>query len=738
MLLLTAAGSAAVQMAALGQARAQGAEGLEEAGVPAAVPAEPVSTSGSRQKSVRIARTPAPPVIDGKLLDPVWANAAAVDDLHEVQPTEYAQASERTVIYLTHDEEALYIGVRLFDSEPERVTARILRQGEEVFGDDFFEVTLDTFNDRRSGYRFLTNPNGIRQEGLYQNVTDTQWEWQGIWDTAASIDAEGWVTEIAIPFKTLSFDPNNDTWGINFRRGVARRDERMAWVSRNRNTDPSTSGIVVGLTGIEQGMGLDVVASANASRHRNVEADVSDSTVEPSLDVFYKITPSLTSSLTINTDFSATDVDDRQVNLTRFDLFFPEKRDFFLQDADIFEFGGISENGRPFHSRSIGLSEDGDPVDLEVGGKLSGRLGSFNIGALAVRQAGSGGLEADNAIVVRTSANVLAESTVGVIVTEGNPTSALGNSLVGADFAYRNTRLPGGRLVESNVWVQRSDTEGIEGDDGAYGFRFASPNSVGFGGDAGFERIEENFNPALGFVNRGGIERKFLEVEYTRRPVAGFLRALQTGVSGERTELIAGGLQSQQVELDVLRLENRVGDELEVGRSLEKEVLYEPFEISDGVILPVGAYSFEENVISIETADQRRAWGDIEIRSGGFYGGERDQIELGVSWRPSGRFLARLALEVNDIVLPQGEFITRLAQFRTEVVFSSTLSWVTLVQYDNVSEIVGVNSRLHWIPQAGREGFVVFNHNLQDFDRDNRFHSASSDVTAKFGYTFRF
>ena len=415
---------------------------------------------------MRVVRATTAPVIDGKLDDAVWSTAARIEDLHEIQPTEYAPPSERTIIYILYDDDALYIGAKMYDSEPDKITARIMRQGEQVFGDDWISVNIDPFHDRRSGYRFFTNPNGLRQEGIFQNVTDTEWEWQGIWYAAAATDEEGWTAEMAIPYKTISFDPNSDTWGINFRRAIARRDERIGWVSRNRNTDPSTSGIAVGFEGLKQGMGLDIVPSVAVTERKDFALATNDSDLEPSLDVFYKLTPSLTSALTINTDFSATEVDD-QVNLTRFGLFFPEKRDFFLQDADIFEFGSLDQNGRPFFSRSIGLSSSGEPVDLDVGGKLTGRIGRFNLGALAVRQDRFQGVAADNAVVARISANILSESAIGFIATEGDPGSNLGNSLTGIDFNYRNTRLPGGRSIETSAWMQQSTTEGLDGDDRA-------------------------------------------------------------------------------------------------------------------------------------------------------------------------------------------------------------------------------------------------------------------------------
>jgi len=695
---------------------------------------------GGREKSVRIVRTSTPPVIDGKLDDEAWALATQVDDFHEIQPTEYAPAGERTVVYVTYDSDAIYIAARLYDREPDEVTARILRQGEQVFGDDWFSVLLDPFNDKRSGYRFMTNPNGLRQEGIFQNVSEEQWDWEGIWDTASTLDEQGWVTEIAIPFKTLSFDPANDTWGINFRRAIARRDERTGWVSRNRNSDPSSSGVVVGLTGLEQGMGLDVVPSISVSEERRFDGTGSTTDTEPSLDVFYKLTPSLTSALTINTDFSATEVDDRQINLTRFDLFFPEKRDFFLQDADIFEFGGLGGNGRPFFSRRIGLSDTGEPIDLEVGGKITGRIGRWNLGALSVRQDEFDTVAPDNATVLRATANLLEESNVGMIVTEGNPGSNVANSLAGADFLYRNSRLAGNKVVEINAWLQESDTDGAIGDQSAYGVRFAAPNNTGWRGDVGYTRLGESFEPGLGFLNRPGIQSLYFGTQYAHRPREGLLRRIAGGYGAERIELLNGELQSQEVDYQLLELESRFGDSFELEYSAEQEQLHEPFEIWDGIVLPEGHYSFAAPSVAFETADQRKVWGRIEYQNGEFYDGDREEIAGEINWRPSGRLRTSLGYEYNDIDLPEGSFVARLAFFTTDVAFSSRLSWVTRIQYDNASELVGVNMRLHWIPEAGREAYIVLNHNLEDVatDVDDGFHSSMSEAVAKFAYTFRF
>ena len=349
------------------------------------------------QHSVRMVRTTTPPVIDGKLDDAAWATAALVDNLHQTSPIEYAVPEERSEIYLLYDDETLYVGARLYDPEPDKITANNLRQADNVGQDDRFYITIDPFNTRRSGYFFGLNPNGVRADGLYQNVTDFYGAWDSIFFAEAGRFEGGWIAEFAIPLKSISFDPHTDTWGLNFSRGVVRKNENIAWVSRNRAYNPAVSGLAVGFEGLDP-RGLDVVTSASLRETRIAGGDT-DSDFEPSLDLVYKITPLLNGSLTFNTDFSATEVDDRQVNLTRFGLFFPEKRDFFLREADIFEFGRIGaqqdnisvtqpsrENGRPFFSRRIGLSGTGQIVDLDYGAKVSGRVGNWDIGALSIRQ----------------------------------------------------------------------------------------------------------------------------------------------------------------------------------------------------------------------------------------------------------------------------------------------------------------------------------------------------------------
>ena len=698
-------------------------------------------------KTVQMVRAITPPVIDGLLDDDVWSRAAIVEDFHQVQPNEFAEPSEPTKVYLLYDDNALYVGARFWDPHP---TARILHQREFLAGDDHFGVILDPFNRQRSGFQFLVNPNGVKVDGVFQG-TQNNLDWEGIYEVKTSRDAEGWTAEMEIPFKTISFDPNTDTWGINFFRVIASNgNERIGWVSRNRSMNVAVAGRASGFTGLKQGLGLDVAPAISLQQDTR---DGGNRDARPSLDAFYKITPSLNSAVTINTDFSATEVDDRQVNLTRFSLFFPEKRDFFLRDVDIFEFGGQAaftstsnvagsaasrQNGRPFFSRRIGLSGSGEPVDLNFGGKLSGRIGRWDVGALTVRQDRFGPVNPAGIFVGRATVNVLSESRIGIIGTAGDPRSNVGNSLVGADFQYLNTRFRGQQTVQAELWYEKSRTPGLNGRDSAFGVGFRVPNSTGMRWGFGVKQIESNFNPALGFVDRGGIRDQTIDAGYTYRPRTGYLRSVYGGVDLQRIDLLSGGLQSQVFALRLVELQNETNDSVTFRYYGNREAVARPFRISPGVTIPAAIYPFGEYEVDATAFAQRRLSGGLTYRGGDFYGGQRAGWSGRITFRPVKYFRATGAYQFNDIDLPEGAFVTRLMSFRADVVFSSTLSWTSLVQYDNVSQIIGINSRLHWIPEDGREVIVVLNQNLEDPDRNNVFRSTSGAVTAKIDYTFRF
>jgi hypothetical protein len=705
-------------------------------------------------KSLRAVRTDDVPVLDGRLDEALWQQAAVISDFHEVSPNEYAPPSEETRFRVIYGKDALYIGAEFTDREPQNIVAKVMRQGDFSEGEDGLKIILDPFNNGRSGYVFQLTPNAIRGDGLFRNVTDINWDWEAIWDAATEIHDTGWTAEIAIPFKTLSFNPSNGTWGINFTRTIGRRKEDIGWVSYNRSQNPANSGSLVGMTGLEQGLGLDIVPGLRVSRIARYDPVIADQTstdFEPSLDIFYKPAPSLTAALTINTDFSGTGADSRQVNLTRFSLFFPEKRQFFLQDNDIFEFGRIGgpresgavtqatkESGRPFFSRRIGLGPGGETIPIDGGIKVTGRLGRWEYGVLNIVQSEYADLGAANLFVGRVAANVLEESSLGAIMTNGNPTGEEDNTLLGVDFRYLNTRLAGGKTVEGALWYQQTDTTGLDGNDSAMGVRLSAPNTEGWSGEVNYRRIEENFNPALGFVSQTDVATWFAKTTYTWRPDNSVFRSISSVAKIQRVDKLDGDFDTQIVSIDFISLENHSSDVGTLFTTLYREQLTAPFEISDGVIIPPGRYSWDRFCTRGNTGEHRILRFSGYVCTGEFYDGDRDTVSANFTWRPSKHLRMDAGYTINYITLPYGDFKTRLATLRADIAFTSTWYWENFVQYDDVSDSLGLNSIMRWIPVAGREFLLVFNRDFIDIDEQRTFKSNTTDLTARIGYTFRF
>ena len=725
-------------------------------------------TTGLNRKTVEIPRLDADITINGRLDESAWSRAALVEDLHQVFPEEFVSPSQPTRVLVFYTETAIYVGATMVESDPGQITDRVLRQGQSLDSDDVFAVIIDPYLDRRNGYRFEVNPNGVRWEGLFQNIIEVESNWEGIWEVRSQRNEEGWVAEIRIPFQSLSFNPDSSSWGLNFNRIRRVDNENIAWVSYNREVNPSTSGTATGLEGLRQGVGLDVVPSMTLRRNRQFgPGGFTENHYEPQLDVFYKITPQLNASLTMNTDFSATEVDDRQVNLTRFNLFFPEKRDFFLRDVDIFEFGQIGSGGfnnvsgtgsaaasnparqsaRPFFSRKIGLGPNGQILDLVGGVKLSGRVGDWNVGTLMINQGeeNSLGLDSQNIFVGRTVLNVGSRTQVGAIVTDGNPQANIDNTLVGTDVRYRNTSFYG-NTVEASAFYQQTDTEGLANSDNAsYGVNLFLPNAQGWQGLYQYKRVEENFNPAVGFVNNRDVQDHHLNLGYRQfyAPTA-FFRSIALLAEGYRQEnLDDGTLNNENLGIRLTSFTN-TNDSYWTRYIYYKEVLRQPFTIyraSDGsrtITIPAGEYSWDEGFIGMSFGGQRRLSGSLMMFAGEYYDGSHFQKNGNITWRPNRNFSLAFTFNENAIKLPDGNFTVRLYGINSQYAFSSTLSWSNLVQYDNVSENLGLNSRLHWIPRAGQQAFLVLNWGLQDRDKDNYFDSTVADLSLKLNYTYRF
>jgi len=688
-------------------------------------------------KVAQVARIAGGIRLDGRLDEAVWQQATVIDDLQQFQPGNGEPPTEKTEFLLAMDAENLYIGARLHDSEPAGIKRAQLVQGQAVVNDDYVEILLDTYNNRRTGYIFYLNPNGVQRDGLLFGGMSYNMDWDGIWEGRAHVGEDGWTAEIALPFKTLSFDPRNDTWSVNLVRSIRRKREEVAWSQVDRRITLDVNGELQGMAGLDQGRGLDLQPSLALMQREHFLAGESSLLSKPSLDVFYRITPSLGAALTVNTDFSATEVDDRQVNLTRFSLFFPEKRDFFLEDSEVFEFGGLAQNGRPFFSRSIGLSATGQPIDLDAGGRLTGTVGRYTVGALAVRQAETAGLAARDLFVARGYAGIGEQSTLGGIFTWGDPVSERQNYLGGLDLVVRNQTLIPNRAIEAKGWAQRSRTEGFEGRDGAWGLSLAYPNDTI---DALFTytNIGERFRPALGFVNRTGIQEFAGKGRYRYRFAGdGLLRSWQGG--GEWKEIGDQGnrLESRAVTLTPLILETQPGDSLSLDLMRLTEVLRRPFALPGGLVVRPGQYEFDRLRLYGSSAGFRDFALTWDFERGDFFNGERVDTRLGVAWRPSEHLYFNAQWQANELRMPQQDFTAKIYALTANVAFNVQWAWLNVAQYDNVSGRLGLNSRLRWLPRQGQSAYLVVNYDWRE-DAFGNLQPFFTETTLKFNYTFRF
>lgn len=655
------------------------------------------------------------PVIDGELDDAVWQNASVISDFHQTRPDDHGVPTQKTEVMIAISAEFVYVAFRNFDTDLTKMVAKGLIQGQNFFSDDRVSVNLDTFNDRRNSYFFQVNSNAIRREALVGTNYFID-EWDTIWFAETKVYEWGWTAEMAIPANSISFDPKTTTWGLNFGREFPSRGESNSWSSLDRNTSPSAAGYLDQAKGFDQGLGLELVPSVSLGyTEDNSEDGVgSDTLFEPSLTGFYNITPFLTAGITLNTDFSGTDVDDRQVNLSRFSLFFPEKREFFLRDASIFEFADLDRNARPFFSRKLGLSDEGDPLGIDGGFKLSGRAGDWNLGALAIQQETQVDNADDALFVGRANRNIGEESELGVIATYGDPTTDRGNSLIGADYTYRNSKVFGNQRIQANLWYQQSDTDGYNDNQTAYGAGVSYPNYK-YSGFLNYQHVEENFNPALGFVNRSGIDQFDGQLRYRHRLGQGFLQWLRTRVQVFRSDRIEGGVQSENLVWNILEGASKGGDFFTFWVEQETEGLIEEFELTDDIAIPAGLYKSDRVGTFFETGRSRSVRLEMEVSDGDFFGGSNFRIRPTLEWRPNKHVFASVSAAQNRIKLPQGNFTSRLFSARFNYAFNSRWAWLNVAQADNASETLSINSRVRFQPRPDREYLLVFN---QTRDRD--------------------
>jgi hypothetical protein len=667
-------------------------------------------------------------LIDGQLDEPAWIAAEKISDLYTTEPVEGGQPSGRTSFSLIADSKNLIIGVNCEYEDPSQVVSFSKLRDTELNNEDHVRIVIDPFLDGLSGYIFVVNANGARYDALVANRGESEnSNWDAIWEAKTTRHQTGWSLEIRIPMQSISFTKGLDRWGFNIERRIQSNQETIRWANVKIDQwfiQTSKAGFITGIPAFSYGVGLNIKPSVilEMSRHGT---EATDYDFEPSLDAGQRIGPNIQANLTINTDFAETEVDTRQTNLDRFPLFFPEKRAFFLEGADIFEFGfGLGRQLIPFFSRRIGLYE-------------GGRIGKTAFGGLVMNTQKFKGedFELSNSTtgVLRVRQNVFASSSVGMISTFGAPDGHRSYT-GGLDFTYQTTTLWGDKNFIVGLWGLISDQESLNHKEYSAGFKVDYPNDKW---DVSFTlmRIGEEFDSALGFVPRKGIYYIRPAATYSPRPKWSFVRQMRHQFFPSIYLDLDGNWQTYRVFTAPINWRLESGDRIEANWMPRGERLTEDFEIADGVVIPAGEYHFHRWRFEGELAAKRRFSGRALWWFGSFYEGTLHEIEANLLYSPSSLIQLELAGQQNIGRLPWGNFDQTLIGVRLRLNITPDLQLNCFPQYDTSSREFGLNARLHWIYKSQGDFFIVYNHNTLFGEVERMF--ISNQLLVKARYNFR-
>jgi hypothetical protein len=715
------------------------------AAMPIGAVAQAPAASGHPAMSAAQIEARQAPTIDADLSDPAWADATVIETFRQKEPVPGAAPTERTVLKILYDENNLYFGVYAYDSSPDRIVSRAMARDGELSTGDTITVTLDPGLTRRNAYAFSVSPSGGRADALFLNNTGELKEWDPIWIARARRVADGWIAEMAIPFQSLSYNDDLGRWGFEFSRRIARKNEEIRWSSTVPALEPydvSEVGTLTGIANVHQGIGLDVqIYGALRAKHDwRSTAKHTGFGATAGGNAFYKITPALTGTLTVNPDFSDAPLDVRQVNTSRFDLFFPETRDFFLQDAGAFEFGGINfadkddddvNNGRPFFSRNIGLVDD-VPVSILGGGKISGEYAGFGIGGLSVYTDRTRTASRQLLSAFRITRPVFEQSRLGFVFTNGDPTGQSENTVAGADFQYRRSDLFGGKTLRADFFYQRSFSD-IAGDDDSFGAALAFPNEP-WAGTFTFKEIGADFFPALGFVNRTAIRAYTASADYTYRVENPFLKIVKFGTYDKFVTDLSNRPETRFNEAFV-GLESQAADSIGIAVHNQFEAVPAAFAIGD-IIVPRGRYEWDSFEIWFESADARPLAVYTEVNCCGFYNGRALEVSFGVGFRPNEFFEIIPNYKGNFIDLPTGSVAIHVAELTSAINFTPDMQLALQAQYDNISREFGFLARFRWEYLPGSEFFAALGQSA--FATDSGFAAQRTQLSLRLGHTLRF
>lgn len=679
--------------------------------------------------------------VDGHLDEADWEKAELLDNFKTIVPVEGGTPSGRTTLRVLAHPRFLVIGIECFSDAPGDLVNFSKLRDSDLENEDHVRIVIDPFLDGQSGIIFAVNASGARYDALVSNRGESEnSDWDAIWEARTQIDSLKWSVEIRIPIQSFSFDKSLKKWGFNLERRIQRNQETIRWANIRRDQwfiQTSRSGLLTDLPTFNYGVGLNVRPSLIGNLNREGEEDYKFD-FNPSLDVSQRLGSNITGTLTLNTDFAETEVDTRQTNLTRFPLFFPEKRAFFLEGADIFEFGfGLGRSIIPFFSRRIGLA-NGTAVPIVAGGKINGRLGKTSFGGLTMRtrQTDIEGVDfaASTMGVIRVKRNILKESSIGFIGTFGDPESRGNSSTTGMDFTYQTTRFNGDKnflIGVSGMYANRPD---LSGDQTAFSFKADYPNDI-WDMAVTYLRIGDAFDPSLGFVPRKGINSFRGGVTFAPRPEWAWLRQMRNQLFFSYITNLTGNWESYRLFTAPINWRLESGDRIEANWMPQGERLVEPFEIASDIFIPEDTYHFTRYRLEVELAAKRRFNGQLTWWFGTFYGGHLDELEASLNLNPSSLLNFELIATHNIGRLPVGDFDQTLVGVRARFNASPDLQLNSFIQYDTDTRKMGINARVHWIFHPQGDLFLVINHNT--LDGQDRWEVLNQQVLLKGRYNFR-
>jgi len=684
---------------------------------------------------VEAVRANGPVLLDGRLDDPAWQGAPVFSAFIQQVPAPGAPATERTEVQVVYDDDALYVAVRAFQSSGVPIVANELRRdaGRMHERNDTFSIALDTFFDRRNGYIFYFNPLGaVADWACWDEGRVWSQDWDTVWDVRTSREAWGWSAEVRLPFRSLRFPRRGpQRWGINFRRIVLAKNEWSyatvippEWASQGIGKFSSHAELR-GLTIARRTLNAEVSPYLlGGAVHTQCGSDgcAAQARRDVGLDAKYAVASNLTLDLTYNTDFSQVEADEQQINFTRFNLFFPEKRQFFLEGKGIFDFGvgqNTSELGDyrllPFFSRRVGL-EDGRLVPIVGGARLTGKARRYSVGALAIRTGEDGPTPASGFSVLRIRRDVLNRSSIGFIATDrrGGGTR---NESFGLDAHIAFSSRARIETFAAKAWSP--------GREDAWAGRFRAVNDGDrYAAELDYVRIGRNFDPQAGFVRRRDIDRWFVRLQKSPRPKRGPVRKAYGAVSLDYVRDGAGHLDSRDAQA-LLKLEFHSADVVQFTVTRRHDAPDVDFQVARRLRVPAGSYSVNEYLASWDMAKDRRTAGRVQVRAGGYYGGERREVTVSVILKGDQHFYADVNYQRNDLTLPGGETVAQLAGLRLNYSATTQLFASAWLQWNNSTGDFDTNVRMNWIYRPGSNLYVVYTRTSQTLDAPRGLRSRS-------------